>query len=444
MCGIVGIIGLEDKIPDVLVDLFEQMLFHDTIRGPHSTGVFADNLKDKMTYYHKAPVGGPEFLSDYWGGMRKSIDEGGSRWIIGHNRWATIGNVNEENAHPFVEGNIIMVHNGTLSNHEEMKHEVEVDSHALCKEISDKGWEEAFNNAEGSWATVWTNFVDGSLHIMRNYQRPLGYAKITIAAKDYVVFASEMVMVQWLTARHRTLPTVKDIKEFEANKLYSWKKEGDGDLVASVETYTRKSKYVYETHYNSHWAPGTYYDTGWRNKNPKQGDRSKKDRSYLIGQFIGESLRFSVDSWEPYNPNSERGRMLCYVLPDQLPEGLTYDEVADYDAVIHGVSLEEYENLYKDTSLVWESTVSSDFVRGRESYIILHHDAKMIPFLLYDQENDCTLNIDDEEEEPVKESAKGSKKVLMICRMCESVGEYTEDRVCKDCQRYFDIAMGDY
>ena len=46
--------------------------------------------------------------------------------------------INDQNAHPFVENNIILVHNGVVYNHK--KHEdTEVDSHAIVHMINNMG-----------------------------------------------------------------------------------------------------------------------------------------------------------------------------------------------------------------------------------------------------------------------------------------------------------------
>ena len=95
MCGIVGVAGkMEIKTDNVFTD----MLIMDQLRGKDSVGVCAvagavepvilKSLVDPLTF-----VSSIEY--------KKSIGQKFNRVLIGHNRAATVGNVNPENAHPF-------------------------------------------------------------------------------------------------------------------------------------------------------------------------------------------------------------------------------------------------------------------------------------------------------------------------------------------------------
>lgn len=112
MCGIVGYIGENDATPFLLKGL-KRLEY----RGYDSSGVAV--LGEKIECVKK--VGKIEKLEEEVG---KNKIEGSIG--IGHSRWATHGNVTEENAHPHwdCEKNIFIVHNGIVENYKEIKNKL--------------------------------------------------------------------------------------------------------------------------------------------------------------------------------------------------------------------------------------------------------------------------------------------------------------------------------
>lgn len=191
MCGIVGVlgnIGFKEK------KAFSRMLELDTVRGPHSTGVILIEGTDNILFDKR--VGTP------WDFYAKSpLFEGKSgfkgislKGMIGHNRWATVGKINDRNAHPFNFENVIGVHNGTI--YEEFLYDLEkvggkyeVDSEALYSAINKVGVERAIRTIGGAYSLVYWDKKEKKVKFLRNSQRPMFYT--WDKDKKSIFFASE-------------------------------------------------------------------------------------------------------------------------------------------------------------------------------------------------------------------------------------------------------------
>ncbi len=205
MCGIVGYITVPGKTGvNDRSKFLRQALIIDTLRGDDSTGVFAvghENLfeyKDCSPYWLKQVGGGHDFVDtkEYW---ENFVDVEPYRCVVGHNRAATVGSVDADSAHPFQEGPITLVHNGTLtSTHglptslHQLK-EVTVDSHAICHNLALHGVEEVVKELHGAFALVWHDARDDSINVVRNSQRPLHFALDKTGKTLYFMSEGEML-----------------------------------------------------------------------------------------------------------------------------------------------------------------------------------------------------------------------------------------------------------
>ncbi|PMD70225.1 glutamine--fructose-6-phosphate transaminase (isomerizing) [Companilactobacillus nuruki] len=110
MCGIVGVIG-NNKTTDILLNGLEKLEY----RGYDSAGIYVNNENGK------------DFLVKEVGKISK-LEDAVSTDVqglvgIGHTRWATHGKPTVENAHPHfsADNRFYLVHNGVLTNFEELK-----------------------------------------------------------------------------------------------------------------------------------------------------------------------------------------------------------------------------------------------------------------------------------------------------------------------------------
>lgn len=109
MCGIVGAVAQRD-IAEILLEGLRRLEY----RGYDSAGLAVVDNAGHLQRLRR--VGKVAALS-------QAVEEhpltGGTG--IAHTRWATHGEPSESNAHPHVSGNIVVVHNGIIENHEPLR-----------------------------------------------------------------------------------------------------------------------------------------------------------------------------------------------------------------------------------------------------------------------------------------------------------------------------------
>ena len=113
MCGIVGYIGTRQAYP-ILINGLKRLEY----RGYDSAGIALINGESRI-YKVKGKVSD---LENFIGKQDKSGTIG-----IGHTRWATHGEPNDNNAHPHQSenGHFIVIHNGIIENYTRLKQKLE-------------------------------------------------------------------------------------------------------------------------------------------------------------------------------------------------------------------------------------------------------------------------------------------------------------------------------
>lgn len=237
MCGLVGIAG---KIEFAHEKVFKRLLTLDVVRGEHSTGVASVPRQGEVKIAKQ--VGCPhELFND------KRYDQamaGTHRVLIGHNRHATKGAVNKQNAHPFTFGKITGAHNGSLSSYQQLEDasDFHVDSQALLNHIDKKGLVDMISKIQGAYALTYWDSESETMNFIRNDERPLFIASSKGGERCY--WASEKWMLDAsITEEHETL-------ELPINTLLSFKIDSTGNFEGKpvVKTIEYKKK-VYTNHY---------------------------------------------------------------------------------------------------------------------------------------------------------------------------------------------------
>ncbi|EKP0249623.1 glutamine--fructose-6-phosphate transaminase (isomerizing) [Aeromonas veronii] len=179
MCGIVGAVAQRD-VAEILVEGLRRLEY----RGYDSAGVAVFSANQPLQRVRR--LGKVAELA-------KALDEqsvhGGTG--IAHTRWATHGEPSERNAHPHVSKHIVVVHNGIIENHEELREELkalgyvfssdtdtEVIAHLVHHELKSAGsllaaMQTAVKQLRGAYGTVVMDSRDDSRVVVARSGSPL-------------------------------------------------------------------------------------------------------------------------------------------------------------------------------------------------------------------------------------------------------------------------------
>lgn len=212
MCGIVGcVLKSGSGFFKRQEDSFFELLFADQLRGEDSTGLIGVE-KDTTFHIAKEASRAVDFIPTYKAHMISTLMWNSGKAYIGHNRKKTVGDINDEMAHPFAVGKTFaMVHNGTLFNWEKLVPNykelgAKMDSQCLAIHFYDalngaedaaKAIETALGKVDGAYAVAMYDQVRHKVFLTRNKDRPLSI----IETDDAWYFASEYLMATWVLTR---------------------------------------------------------------------------------------------------------------------------------------------------------------------------------------------------------------------------------------------------
>lgn len=378
MCGLVGWISAE-KGQDAYDrrKFIDQALILDTVRGGDSTGVFVvphEKPKDPTApwpNWRKQVSGGHEFvITKEYRELFEPSKTMDYKYCVGHNRSATIGGISLDTAHPFQEGPITLVHNGTVVKEHTTEIKLANDSHGICWRLSKEEPEAVIKELDGAFALIWHDARDDSLNFVRNAQRPLHMAKAT--GSDTVYFASEAEMLFWLDKRlglklqdivsmktghwvkfngpKLMIPTVKKVEMYSPPKAQSQVNYRQQDWSGTGGSMSGYGATSYGT------ATNTSYATGQRTSTKSHKPGKKVKYATDVPQQLQEDLLeygLLVDSPEDFIPMSEEivnWKSHCNesssVQGWLMPTDKTYNPIP---AIIHGLNPYTFKNNGRQT-----------------------------------------------------------------------------------------------
>ena len=193
MCGICGYSTKGKLSPTkfrIRANIAKALLIANESRGIDSTGVFLQNGKahilSKDTCHATKFVREPEVIK---------LFEKDSHLMLGHTRQATTGTINKQNAHPFIKGNIVGIHNGMLSNYltiaSDNEFKIQVDSEVIFELLNknNNDFEKTFKKIRGSASLAWINKLEPNTLYLVAHENPLSIAEVPYL--NTIFFSSE-------------------------------------------------------------------------------------------------------------------------------------------------------------------------------------------------------------------------------------------------------------
>lgn len=215
MCGLFSIISKKKSgFSEKDLKIFTEGLFSDTLRGKDSTGVFSIS-KEGNAYLLKDNSPGDIFINspEYKDFIDKSYHH--SLALVGHNRAATLGQKTDKNAHPFISGDTVCVHNGTIYNHLALAN-TETDSEAITINLNTRKHTDVLEDINGAFALIWYNAKEKKIYAARNKERPLWI----LETDSFDMLGSEPKLLEWILNRNSNLDI--NAKYLQTEHIYVW------------------------------------------------------------------------------------------------------------------------------------------------------------------------------------------------------------------------------
>jgi len=247
MCGLFGFSGPSSFRA---ASLLQALAIADEVRGRHSTGLAlaarGEGSKRLSPRLVKKALSGKEFVRAGWSQI---LFQAKYPLAIGHNRYATAGEVNDRNAHPFLiqrpHGAALAAHNGLVGGKEAIAERfgvknVPVDSEVYFRAIGRKAGKSeedlleaieevtTFIAPRADFACLWLEPAWRSLYFWRSPDRPLAvFDARKLGLGRFFCSTVEIFSDAWGSVRG-CLPSIKKVETFEARPYSVYRVKDDG------------------------------------------------------------------------------------------------------------------------------------------------------------------------------------------------------------------------
>ncbi len=248
MCGLIGIATIKKDLSVLqLRKWIETATVISTLRGKDSTGIAVVGAADSMPAIFKDTIPGWTFVETRKFGSILPAKAALAYMI--HTRSATVGGVDYDTAHPFVEGPITMEHNGTLTSMNHYGVAVS-DSEWICQQLAATSTPaQVLSELEGAYALVWHDIRDGALRLARNDERPLYYS--LSRDEQVLTWASEEWMLASCLSRSNLLIDMLPPRELPVGNIHKFNlTPADGKLRPRITPFTPRQPRTYYSQNN--------------------------------------------------------------------------------------------------------------------------------------------------------------------------------------------------
>lgn len=364
MCGLVGTYGDLGRLSG---EIFDDMLYMDVVRGKDSVGVCLVDIDNTYEVYKS--LGGPR---DLYNKYEKEASLGrfslhNKVLAMGHNRAATMGVVNEENAHPFDIGRVVGAHNGTVNlwslYNLQGYHQHDIDSKILYTELNhsydpQRLWDEAY----GAMTLTWWDKTTETFNIVSNGERPLSY----IIHNDVLYYASEEWMLYGALLRNK-INKFNNPTSFKVNSWYVIKYDKQRPLGQQI---TIENKELSPPQYNDY---GVFGQTG-KGKGGFKNVVSSKRIEFSIEAFSFYGNWENVGWFDGLTQENRYIKIYGVSVKDPKAQEVINElnkgrcnrvfYVSSDATLVNGEFLVDWPRVKEDTSVTWGEATEIDTIKG--------------------------------------------------------------------------------